>query len=217
MKKIFLFCCMLPMLTLAQIAPVKTYDKPYEFIGNVVYHDKKTDTYYLHIQSDNQFEDAVFRYKIGKNGKEAATSLANLYAIFDNQDQLFDIGSYQFISKYGWSIRMIKSGDFYYKAGDYSITKYAVESAVKQLIADHNASCDEVNLIADDIQYGKLNVEYPCYHMNFSLDLKKNLLPFLGSRYAIGDTLSTEDAVALRKAAIEGSISSSLLKSLKDK
>ena len=216
MKKILLFLCMLPMLTLAQIAPVKTYDKPYEFIAHIIYLDKKTNIYYLHIQSDNDFEDKVFRYKIGKNSKEAATSIANLYAVLENEDQMFNLGSYQFISKWGMSIQMIKSGDFYYTAGDYSISKYEMRNAIKQLITNYNASCDEVYLIADDLQYGKLDVDYKCYDMFFSLDLKKNLLLFLNSRYAIGDTLSTEDVISLRNAAIDGRIDAPILKSLSE-
>ena len=112
---------------------------------------------------------------------------------------------------------MVKSGDFYYTAGNYTVTKREMQNALKALISDYNAACGDVNLIADDLQYGKLEIEYKCYNITFWLELHKNLLPFLSRTYEIGENLSDEDVMALCDAAIEGKINSPLLKALKDK
>ena len=214
MKKILLFFCCLPMVMFAQIAPVQTYDKPYEFIAHIIYLDKKTNTYYLHLQSDNEFEDRVIRYKIGNTGREAATSIANLYATLGNADQLFDVGPYQFVVRYDVYIQLVKRGDMYYTAGNYRISKYNMINAIKRLIIDHDAACGDVTLIADDLQYGKLYMECKYYGITFNLEIGKNLLPLLSKTYEIGDHISTEDAMSLRQAAIDGRINCQLLTTL---
>lgn len=214
MKKFLLLFCALPLMVFAQIAPVQTYDNPYEAIGRIVLLEKKTSTYYLRIQSDNQFEDHVFLYKIGSTGKEAATSLANLYAVLKNDGQLFDVGQYQFMVRGGFYIQLIKSGDFYYTAGNYTATKYDMRNSVKRLITDYNAACGDVIIIADDLQYGKLNIECKYYNMTFPVEAGTNLLSLLSRNYGNGENLSVEDAMVLRQAAIDGRIDCPLLKTL---
>ena len=201
-------------MVFAQIAPVRTYDKPYEFIGQNIYLDKKTSTYYLHVQSDNEFEDRVVRYKIGNTGKEAAKSIANLYATLENSDQLFDVGPYQFMVRDGWYIQLVKRGDFYYTAGNYNITKYNMNTAVRTLITNYDAAYGEMTLIADNLQYGKLNMECKYYGMSFMINVHQDLLPLLSKNYTTGEQLSPEDAMVLRQAAIEGRIDCPLLKTL---
>ena len=214
MKKILLLLCALPLIAIAQIAPVQTYDNPYEAVSRIVLLEKTTNTYYLRIQSNNQFEENVFLYKIGSTGKEAATSLANLYATLKNDGQLFDVGQYQFMVRGGFYIQLIKSGDFYYTAGDYTASKYDLRNSVKRLITDHNAAYGEVVLVADDLQHGKLNMECKYYNMTFPVNAGRNLIPLLSKNYGTGENLSVEDAMVLRQAAIDERIDCPLLKTI---
>ena len=211
MKKILLLLCLLPFIGFAQIGPIETYDKPYELIGRIIYLDKKSDMYYLYIRSDNQFEDYVVTYKIGSNAKEAATSIANLYATLNNKDQRFKVGSYEFCVLSDWYIQVIGLSN---KAGNFGISKYEMESSIKKLITDYGANYGEVSIIADDLQYGKFDIVYDYYKMTFSMDLRKNLLPFLSRTYEIGEQLSTDDVMSLQSAAIDGTINCPLLKTL---
>ena len=200
------------MVVFAQIAPVKTYDKPYELIGHIGYLDKKTRTYYLYLRSSNQFEDYVVRYKIGKTGKEASMSLANLHAALKNKGQMFNVGRYKFIVSDSKHLSLIKNNDLYYKAGDYNIYDWEMTYTVRRLIIDHGAACGNVLLIAGDLEIGKLDLISTEYNMKFPIDLHRDLTPLLSRAYDFGSLLSQEDVLAMLHAASDGKIDCPLLK-----
>lgn len=145
MKKILLFIAMLPLLACAQIGQIQTEETPYELIGTIVLREKATNLYYLYVHSDNQYENKVVEYKIGENSTEAAKSISNLYATFQNVGKQFDLGGKTYFVWTDWCLRIMKDDDLYYTAGDYNITKWDMKRSVKKLVAEYGAIPDGIN------------------------------------------------------------------------
>lgn len=203
MKKILLILAMLPIVAMAQIAPIKTQEKPGEFICHCVYHDKPSDTYYLHAQSDNQFEDKVMRIKIGDNATEAAQSLAN----FNDAGKQFKLGTCTFIvATTGTFMRVLNRGQLEYTAGNYYIQKQHVKEAIIFLVANRDADAGKVMFYADNLSNGKLKFYLMNYKCDGWLNFNGNLKPYLSKKYKEGEALSKKDVCALSTAMKNGQI-----------
>ena len=205
MKKTFLFLAILPSILFAQIGPIQTQEKPYEFIHRIVYLDKKANIYYLHCQSNNQFENKVVRYKIGTTPTQVVQSLTNLYATFANQGEQFDLGPYTLrIEKY-W-IRFVKKGDLYYTAGDYLLSNIEMRAAMKEFLLNRGADTGKVRIIANTPETGILNVYFEDYDIKADLHLDTDITPILSHEYQFEDELTPEDVCALHNAAADGTL-----------
>lgn len=206
MKKILFLLALLPCLLHAQIGQIQTKEKPYEFITNIVFHDKTTDTYYLHCQSDNQFEDDVIRVKIGESLDESVASFVNLLAVFQSVGEQFDLGRYTFNIKASY-IQAVKKGDLYYTAGEYRINDYQIKNAIKKMIllgADPGRITIEVPELG--LVGGKLVAHLVDYNFDVKIELGTNLKQYLARRYETGELLDPQDICALNAAMDRGEI-----------
>lgn len=210
MKKILLILAMLPIVAMAQIAPITTKEKPYEFIKNVVYFDKQTNIYYLHAQSDNQFEEKVVRYKIGNTPTEAVQSLVNLCATFENYGEQFDLGTYTLRIEKSW-LQFVKKGDLYYTAGEYRIAKSNLEEAMKELLTNRGANPGHVTIKANTPEKGIMNAFFDDYGFKVALYMDTDLTSILSHSYEFEDVLDDNDVCALHRAAVDGIIKCPLL------
>ena len=207
MKKILLILAILPIFAKAQIGPIKTQDKPGEFIWNCVYHDKPSDTYYLHAQSDNQFEDKVMRIKIGDNATEAAQSLANLLVAFNDAGKQFSLGTCTFIvANTGTFLRVLNRGQLEYTAGNYYIEKQHVIDAIWFIVNHRNGDIGVVSLYVTNVYAGKMAVKFQSYGIDGVLNFKKNIKPYLSRNYASGEIVSDEDVCRLSDAIEAGKL-----------
>ena len=207
MKKLLLLCCLLPLAVMAQIAPIKTQEKPGEFIWRCVYHDKPSDTYYLHAQSDNQFEDKVMRVKLGDNSTEAVQSLANFLAAFNDAGKQFTVGTCTFIvATSGNFVRVLNRGQLEYTAGNYYIQKQNIKEAIVFMVSNRGADAGRTVFYADNLSAGKLRFYLMDYNCDGWLNFNSNLKPFLSNKYKKGEALKKEDVCALRSAMMNGQI-----------
>lgn len=202
MKKLFLFLAMLPSVLFAQIGEIKTHEKPGEFIYSCVYHDKPSDRYYLHAQSDNQFEDKVVRYLLGTNSTEAVKSLSNFLTALNNPGTQFELGQYTFIvATSGSFVRVLNRGALEYSAGNYYIQKINIENAIIYLVNSRSAEAGRVVFYADNLSAGKLKFYMLDYGVKDGwLNFNCNLRPYLNKKYKKGEALSAEDVCTLREA-----------------
>lgn len=206
MKKILLFLIMLPSVLFAQIGKIQTQEKPYEFIHRTVFWDKKADIYYLHCQSNNEFEDKVVRYKLGNTPNDVVQSLVNLFDTFENQGEQFDLGPYTLqIEKY-W-LRFVKKGDLYYTAGDYLISNIELRATIKEFLLNRGATPGRVVIKANTPEKGIMDIYLEDYNIKESLHLDVNLNNILSRVYDFEEILSDEDICALHQAAVDGTIS----------
>ena len=207
MKKILLILALLPSVLLAQIAPIQTHEKPGEFIHRCVYHDKPSDSYYLHAQSDNQFEDKVARVFLGSDATAAVESLANLLKAFNDAGTQFEVGRYTFIvSTDGTFARLLNRGALEYTAGNYYVTKQNIQSAIVFIVSSRGAKAGRAIIYADKLSAGKLRFYMTDYCVDGWLNFNANLKPFLSGKYKKGDALSDDDVCALRAAMVSGQI-----------
>ena len=205
MKKFLLLCCLLPLAVMAQIGSIQTKEKPYEFIKDVVFFDKQTNIYYLHAQSDNQFEDKVVRYEIGTTPTEAVQSLANLCATFANYGEQFDLGQYTLRIEKTW-LQFEKKGSLYYAAGEYRVSKSQLESAMKELLTNRGADPGHVTIKANTPEKGIMNAFFDDYGFKVVLYMDVDLTSILSRSYGFEDVLDDSDICALHNAAKEGII-----------
>lgn len=198
MKRLLLFLCCLPFIASAQIAPIQTHEKPYEFISHCVYHDLNTGTYFLHAQSNNQYEDEVVRVRLGDDLTEVAESLGNLLAACSNIDQQFELGGYTFVV---WSLglQVLNRGALRYTAGEYYIAKDNIAGAIFTMV-DRGAELGEVKLKADDLKKGKLLAYLKKYDITVPLGFRTDLRQVLTGRYRPDDVLSDDDICILADA-----------------
>lgn len=207
MKKILLFIVLLPLMTSAQIGQIQTHEKPGEFIWNCVYHDKPSDTYYLHAQSDNKFEDKTLKLKIGDNSTDAAKSLANFLAAFGNAGTQFEIDDCTFIvATSGNFIRVLNRGRLEYTAGNYYIQKKDVHEAIIFLINSRGADVGAGYVYADDLRKGKMHVWLKDYAINVFLNCKSNLKPYMSRKYKDGEVMDASDVCSLADAIERGEV-----------
>lgn len=206
MKKTLFLLSFLPCLLHAQIGPVQTKEKPYEFITNIVFHDKTTDTYYLHCQSDNQYENEVIRVKIGDNLDESVASFVNLLAVFQSVGEQFDLGRYTFNIKATY-IQAVKKGDLYYTAGEYRINDYQIKNAIKKMIL-LGADPGRITIEVPDygLVSGNLIAHLVDYDYNIKIALGTNLKQYLARRYETGELLDSQDVCALKAAMDRGEL-----------
>ena len=185
----------------AQIGQIQTHEKPYEFISHVVYHDLKTDTYYLHAQSNNQYEDEVVRVKLGDDLTTVAESLGNLLATCSNIDQQFELGGYTFVV---WSLglQVLNRGALRYTAGEYYIFKDNIAGAIFAMV-DRGAELGSVKLKADDIKKGKLIAYLQKYDISVPLGFRTDLRPLFAQTYRPNDVLTESDVCVLADAIRE--------------
>lgn len=210
MKKFLLILAMLPVVVMAQIAPIKTQEKPGEFIWNCVYHDKPSDTYYLHAQSDNQFETKTLKLQIGTNATEAAQSLANFLAAFKDAGKQFTIGSCTFIvATSGNFVRVLNRGKLEYTAGNYYIQKQNVIDAIWFIVNHRGGDIGVVSLYVTNANAGKMAVKFQSYGIDGVLNFKKSLKPYLSRKYKSGELVSDEDVCRMSDAIEAGELLSS--------
>ena len=210
MKKILLLLVFLPLFATAQIGQIQTQEKPGEFIWHCVYHDKPSDTYYLHAQSDNQFESKVMRIRIGGNATEAAQSLANLLSAFKNAGQQFKLESCTFIvATSGTFMRVLNHGQLEYTAGNYYIQKQNVIDAIWFIVNHRGGDIGVVSLYVTNAHSGKMAVKMQSYGVDGELNFKKNLKPYLSKKYASGELVSDEDVCRMSDAIEAGELLSS--------
>lgn len=208
MKKILLFAALLPAILFAQIGQIQTHDKPGEFIWHCVYHDKPSDKYYLHAQSDNQYEDKVLRIFLGDNSTDAAKSLSNFLAAFANAGTQFEIGGYTFVvATTGTFVRALNRGGLQYSAGNYYIQKQHIEDAIIFLANSRQADAGRCMFFADNLSAGKLKFNMLDYGVKDGwLNFNTNLKPFLSGKYKRGDALSDDDVCSIRTAILNGQL-----------
>lgn len=210
MKKILLFIAMIPVLVFAQIGQIQTHEKPGEFIRNSVYHDKPSDIYYLHAQSDNQFESKTLKLKIGDNSTDAAKSLANFLAAFGNTGTQFEIDDCTFIvATSGNFVRVLNRGRLEYTAGNYYIQKKDVHEAIIFLINSRGADVGTGYVYADDLKNGKMHVWLKDYAISVFLNCKSNLKQYMSRKYKAGELMDASDVCALADAIDRGEVLSS--------
>lgn len=116
----------------AQIAPIQTSEKPYEFIDQHILHWKDKDTYELYIESSNQFEDKVVRFKLGNSPEQAIESLQNLNALYGQDNMEFELEGRKCVVRVN-RIYVYKRGDLQYTAGDYCIYNFSIKFAIQAL------------------------------------------------------------------------------------
>ena len=205
MKKILLFICLLPIISAAQIAPIQTHEKPYEFICNVVFHYFPDDTYYLHAQSDNQFEDDVVRIKLGNSLNEVAVSLSNLLPTFNNAGQLFDIGGYSFIVVDKYMLKIKNVGTLEYTAGNYYVRRSNIIRAIVEMV-NRGADVGTVKLVMVSGIAGKMKAYLNNYGVNVNVECGTSVKPFLSHRYEEGEEIDALDVCALHNAVMSGDL-----------
>lgn len=207
MKNFLLLCCLLPLAVMAQIGQIQTQEKPGEFIWNCVYHDKPSDTYYLHAQSDNQFEDKVVRVRLGGNATEAAQSLANFLAAFNDAGKQFTLETYTFIvATSGNFMRVLNRGGLAYSAGDYYIQKQHVIDAIWFIVNHRGGDIGTVSLYVTNANAGKMAVKLQSYGIDGVLNFKTSLKPYLSRKYTSSELVSDEDVCRINDAIMEGKL-----------
>lgn len=208
MKQVILLLSTLPSILFAQIGQIQTHEKPGEFIYSCVYHDKPSDSYYLHSQSDNQFEDDVLRVFLGKNSTDAVQSLANFLAAFANEGTQFELSGYTFIvATSGTFVRVLNRGRLQYTAGNYYIYKKNIEDAIVFLTNSRGADAGRCIFYADKLSEGKLKFDMLDYGViNAWLNFKTDLRPFTSKRYIHGDVISDDDICNMRKAMLDNQL-----------
>lgn len=116
----------------AQIAPIKTQEKPYEFIGRNILHWKDKGTYELYLRSSNEFEDKVVRFKLGNSPEQALESLENLNALYGQTGMEFELEGRK-CGVSGDRIYVYKRGDLQYTAGDYTLWEFQMKYMIQDL------------------------------------------------------------------------------------
>ena len=132
----------------AQIAPIQTSEKPYEFIDRLILHWKDKGTYELYIKSSNQFEKAVVRFQLGNSPEQALESLQNLNALYGQDNMEFDLEGRK-CGVHGNRIYVYKRGDLQYAAGDYCIYDFSMKFAIEAL-EKHISQSQAVETTAND-------------------------------------------------------------------
>jgi hypothetical protein len=121
----------------AQIPPLQTTEKPYEFISSdKLYRTVADDSYHLQIKSDNQYEDKVISINLGIGAVEAMKSLSNLFAIYGQEDSDFKLQGYSFGIRGGNSgyIFAYQTGVLAYTAGNYIMYEQELASIMFDLL-----------------------------------------------------------------------------------
>ena len=198
MKRLLLFLCCLPCIAWAQIAPIQTHEKPYEFISHCVYHDLNTGTYFLHAQSNNQYEDEVVRVRLGDDLTEVAESLANLLAACANTGQQFELGAYTF-TVMSDRLQVLNSGTLRYAAGEFYIFRDNIAGAIFSMV-DRGAELGDVKLKADDMKKGKLLAYLKKYDITVPLGFRTDLRKLVTGNYRPDEVLSADDICILADA-----------------
>lgn len=116
----------------AQIAPIQTSEKPYEFIDRLILHWKNKGTYELYIKSSNQFEKTVVRFQLGNSPEQAIESLQNLNALYGQDNMEFELEGRKCVVRVD-RIYVYKRGDLQYTAGDYCIYNFSMKYAIQAL------------------------------------------------------------------------------------
>lgn len=211
MKYLIIIILFITSLTsFAQITPIQAHEKPGEFIWNCVYRDKPTNTYYLHAQSDNQFEDRTVKVLLGNTATEAVVSLVNFLDAFKNIGKQFELKSYTFIvATTGDFIRVLNRGTLKFTAGNYYIQKQNIINAIWFIVNHHNCDIGTVELHLINANQGKIAVKLQSYGVDGELNFKKNIKPYLSHKYQSGDLVSDEDICRLSEAIHNGQLLSS--------
>lgn len=201
MKRLLFIIAFMPSVLFAQIGEIKTHEKPGEFIYHCVYHDKPSDKYWLHAQSDNRYETKVMRVFLGNNSTEAVKSLANFLDAFNNLGTQFELGDCTFIvATSGSFIRVLNRGQLEYTAGNYYIQRANVDEAIVYLINSRGAAVGQAAVYVENITKGKLRVFLTDYNTSAYISFNTNLKPYLARKYNQNDRLDDADVCALADA-----------------
>ena len=195
------------LATFAQITPIHAHEKTGEFIWHCVYRDKPSNTYYLHAQSNNQFEDRVVRIRLGNTATEAVLSLVNFLDAFKNSGQQFEIKNYTFIvATTGDFIRVLNRGGLEYTAGDYYIQKQNIVNAIWFIVNHRSADIGSVALYVVNANKGEIAVKLQSYGVDGELNFKKSIKSYLSHKYTSGELITNEDICRLSDAIHEGEL-----------
>lgn len=198
MKKTLLFIALLPSILFAQIGQIQTHEKPYEFFYNgEVYRKVSTDTYYLQIRSDNEFEDKAAVLDLGTGAAEAMTSLGNLFAIFDQADTDFDLQGYRFGVRGGY-VFAYKTGPLEYSAGDFRMRKYVLARVMADLMDKKELPLGDVRVVYSD-KYAAY-IYYDTYGFYLAASFNNMTFPYT-HEYKQGDVVADDDLRLMIKAA----------------
>ena len=197
MKKILLFLSMLPSILFAQIVPIQTQEKPYEFVvGNMLYRKVATDTYYLQIESDNQFEDKAAILELGNGPTEAMTSLGNLFSLFGKEDSDFSLQGYRFGVRKTY-IFAYHVGPLEYSAGEHVLRQTTLALIMKELMKKKDMPLGDVRIVYFD--KSAVFVHYDTYQVRDAVNFYNMSLPW-SHEYTRGDIISDDDIRLILKA-----------------
>ena len=198
MKKTLLFLAILPSILFAHIGQIQTHEKPYEFFYNgEVYRKVATDTYYLQIRSDNEFEDKAAVLDLGIGASEAMASLGNLFAIFDQTDTDFDLQGYRFGVRGGY-IFAYKTGPLEYSAGDFMLRKYVLARVMADMMDKKELPIGNVRVVYSD-EYAAY-IYYDTYGFYLAVSFSNMTLQYT-REYNEGDVVADDDLRLMIKAA----------------
>lgn len=198
MKKFLLILAMLPIVAMAQIGPIQTQEKPYEFLSdNNLYRTVATDEYTLQILSDNQFETTAIKLNLGHGAEEAIASLSSLFALFGNGDSDFDLQGYNFAVR-GRRIIAYHKGKLEYTAGEYVLSQVNAAMIMEDLLEAKQLPLKEVTV--SFAGYSSVYVNYETYGFKRVYNFNNVTLP-LSHKYNEGERISDKDIANLKKAA----------------
>lgn len=200
MKKLLLLCCLLPLAVMAQVGPIQTQEKPYEFIyENYLYRMVATDEYVLQIVSDNQFENKVVKLTLGHGAQEAITSLSSLFAAVNGADSDFSLQGYNFAVR-SKRLYAYNNGILKYTAGNYTIRKPHLANAMYELIRQKDLPIGEVHILR--AAYSSVYVQYVTYAFETIVDYSNVTLSF-SKNYMDREIISSLKDIRMLKAAAE--------------
>lgn len=143
MKKFYFsfLCIVYSVTTIAQIAPIKTYGDPEEMLGIsegvYLYRNKATNNYTMWLYSDNEYEDQVATFSLGKGAQQALRSIINLRETIKQSGVNFDLQGYTFKTT-GGEAYIIGGPSMQYTAGQYSVHDYEMDQCILCLLYKMN-------------------------------------------------------------------------------
>lgn len=196
MKKILLLASLLPTLLYAQIGPIKTKENPLESISSpYLFRTKATDEYTLQLISDNEFEDTAVHISLGHGASEAISSLASLFAVYDNKDQQFTLQHYTFQVGNN-KIVALHRGILEFTAGNYTLNKYYLAQVMYNLMTAKNMPAGDI--VITYYTPTEVFVNYRTYSFEKIVNLTNVNVPY-SRPYAKGDVIVAEDVALLKK------------------